>query len=185
MAAGFVPTYEELTTLSREVGNYFLATRKTCATAESCTGGLVGHLLTEIPGCSAYVMGGAIVYSNAIKAKVLGVDQHTLDTDGAVSYATAKQMAAGALRLYDVDVAVAITGIAGPGGASPGKPVGLVYVHVAARDGYHRGERFVWPADRSGNKLLSAQAALQMMLEYLTAQCSDNQLAMDSEDKNA
>ena len=169
MAAGFVPTYEELTTLSQEVGTRFLEAKMTCATAESCTGGLVGHLLTEISGSSAYFMGGAIVYSNEIKAHVLGVDQQTLDTDGAVSYATAKQMAAGALRLYGVDVAVAITGIAGPGGGSPTKPVGLVFVHVAARDGYQQGERYVWPADRSGNKLLSAQAALQMMLDYLTA----------------
>jgi PncC family amidohydrolase len=169
MSAGFVPSYEELTTLSQEVGTRFLAAQMTCATAESCTGGLVGHLLTEISGCSAYFMGGAIVYSNEIKAHVLGVDQQTLDTEGAVSYATAKQMAMGALKLYGVDLAVAITGIAGPGGGSPGKPVGLVFVHVAARDGYQRGERFVWPADRNGNKVLSAQAALQMMLDYLNA----------------
>ena len=166
--AGFVPTYAELTTLSQEVGAALLAAQLTCATAESCTGGLVGHLLTEISGSSAYFLGGAIVYANEIKAHVLGVEQQTLDTDGAVSYATAKQMATGALRLYGVDVAVAITGIAGPGGGSPTKPVGLVFVHVAARDGYHRGERFVWPADRSGNKLLSAQVALQMILDYLT-----------------
>lgn len=169
MAAFAVPTYEELTMLSQRVGEQFLAAKMTCATAESCTGGLVGHLLTEISGSSAYFMGGAIVYSNNIKAHVLGVDPHTLDTDGAVSYATAKQMAVGALRLYGVDVAVAITGIAGPGGGSATKPVGLVYVHVAGRDGYQRGERFVWPADRSGNKLLSAQAALEMMSDYLAA----------------
>lgn len=169
MAAGLVPTYEELTELSRQVGEHLLHAKLTCATAESCTGGLVGHLLTEISGSSAYFMGGAIVYANEIKARVLGVDQQTLDTEGAVSYATARQMAEGALRLYEVDVAVSITGIAGPGGGSPTKPVGLVYVHVAGRDGYQRGERFVWPADRSGNKLLSAQAALQMMLDYLTA----------------
>jgi PncC family amidohydrolase len=168
MAAEIVPSYEELTTLSQEVGAHFLAAKLTCATAESCTGGLVGHLLTEISGCSAYFMGGAIVYSNEIKARVLAVDEQTLETEGAVSYATAKQMAAGAMRLYGVDVAVAITGIAGPGGGSATKPVGLVFVHVAARDGYQRGERFLWPADRTGNKLLSAQAALQMMLEYLT-----------------
>ena len=172
MAVQFVPTYEELTELSQEVGAQFLQTKMSCATAESCTGGLVGHLLTEISGCSAYFLGGAIVYSNEIKAHVLGVDPATLDTEGAVSYATAKQMASGALRLYGVDVAVAITGIAGPGGGSATKPVGLVFVHVAARDGYHRGERFVWPADRTGNKLLSAQAALQMLLEYLSQHAS-------------
>ena len=167
MAAFAVPTTEELTVLSQRVGAQFLAAKMTCATAESCTGGLVGHLLTEISGSSAYFMGGAIVYSNEIKAHVLGVSEQTLDTDGAVSYATAQQMATGALRLYGVDVAVAITGIAGPGGGSATKPVGLVFIHVAGRDGYHRGERFVWPADRSGNKLLSAEAALQMMSDYL------------------
>ena len=167
MAPQLVPSYEELTTLSQQVGAKFLAAKMTCATAESCTGGLVGHLLTEISGSSAYFMGGAIVYSNEIKAHVLGVSEQTLDTDGAVSYATAQQMATGALRLYGVDVAVAITGIAGPGGGSATKPVGLVFIHVAGRDGYHRGERFVWPADRSGNKLLSAEAALQMMSDYL------------------
>lgn len=169
MAAGFVPSYEELTALAKEVGESFLAAKLTCATAESCTGGLVGHLLTEISGCSAYFMGGAITYANEAKAHVLGVHQTTLDTDGAVSAASARQMAEGALRLYGVDVAVSVTGIAGPGGGSPTKPVGLVFVHVAARDGYAHGERFVWPADRSGNKLLSAQAALQMMLDYLTS----------------
>jgi PncC family amidohydrolase len=164
-----VPTYEELTQLSQQVGEGFLAAKLSCATAESCTGGLVGHLLTEISGCSAYFMGGAIVYSNEIKAHVLGVNEQTLATDGAVSYATAEQMARGAQKLYGVDVAVSITGIAGPGGASPGKPVGLVYIHVVGRNGYSRGERYIWPADRTGNKLLSAQAALQMMLDYLTA----------------
>jgi PncC family amidohydrolase len=167
MTAQAVPSYEELTTLSQQVGAQFLAAKLTCATAESCTGGLVGHLLTEIAGSSAYFMGGAIVYADAIKAHVLGVAEQTLDTDGAVSYATAQQMAAGALDLYSVDVAVAITGIAGPGGGSATKPVGLVFVHVAGRDGYNCGERFVWPADRSGNKRLSAQAALRMMSDYL------------------
>src|SRR3954466_11392478 len=124
-----VPTYEELTTLSQEVGAQFLAAKMTCATAESCTGGLVGHLLTEISGSSAYFLGGAIVYSNEIKAKVLRVDQGTLDTEGAVSSAPAKQMAAVALPLYGADLAVSITGIAGPGGGSATKPVGLVYIH--------------------------------------------------------
>lgn len=169
MAVPSIPTYAELTQLSRQVGEQLLAAKMTCATAESCTGGLVGHLLTEIAGSSAYFMGGAIVYSNEMKAHVLGVDPHTLATDGAVSYATATQMAHGAQRLYKVDVAVSITGIAGPGGGTPTKPVGTVHIHVVGRDDYNCGERFVWPADRSGNKLLSAQAALQMMLDYLMA----------------
>ncbi len=164
-----IPTYAELTDLAQALGAQLLAAQLTCATAESCTGGLVGHLITEIAGSSAYFMGGAITYSNAAKVKLLGVSQATLDRDGAVSYATATQMAEGAIRLYDVDVAVAITGIAGPGGGSPGKPSGTVHVHVAGRDGYAQGERYVWPADRSGNKLLSAEAALRLLMAYVAA----------------
>ena len=167
MAAVHVPTYAELTDLAQTLGRALAAAGLTCATAESCTGGLVGHLITEIAGSSVYFMGGAITYSNAAKVKLLGVRPETLDADGAVSYATAGQMADGARILYDVDVAVAITGIAGPGGGSPGKPSGTVHVHVAARDGYSRGERYVWPADRSGNKLLSAGAALRLLLAYV------------------
>lgn len=162
-----VPTYAELTELAQRLGEQLIAAELTCATAESCTGGLVGHLITEIAGCSAYFMGAAVTYSNAAKVKVLGVHQITLDSEGAVSYATAALMAEGALALYDVDVAVAVTGIAGPGGGSADKPSGTVYVHVAGRDGYQRGERYLWPADRSGNKLLSAEAALRLLLDYL------------------
>jgi PncC family amidohydrolase len=163
-----IPTYAELTTLAEKVGKKLLAAEMTCATAESCTGGLVGHLLTEIAGSSAYFMGGAIVYSNEAKEQVLGIDPKTIAKDGAVSYATALLMAEGAQQLYGVDVAVAITGIAGPGGGTPDKPTGTVHVHVAGLYGYSHGERFLWPSDRSGNKLLSAQAALQMMLDYVT-----------------
>jgi PncC family amidohydrolase len=167
-----VPTYAELTVLAATLGQQLSAAQLTCATAESCTGGLVGHLITEVAGSSAYFMGGAITYSNAAKVKLLGVSPATLDHDGAVSYATAAQMAEGAVRLYDVDMAVAITGIAGPGGGSPGKPSGTVHVHVAARDGYTQGERYVWPADRSGNKLLSAEAALHLLLRYLATRAT-------------
>jgi PncC family amidohydrolase len=170
MSTLLIPSYEELTTLAQEVGTQLMAAQMSCATAESCTGGLVGHLLTEIAGCSTYFMGGAITYSNEAKAQILGVSRETLETDGAVSYATATQMALGAQRLYAVDIAVSITGIAGPGGGSLDKPVGTVHVHVVGRDGYSRGERFVWSADRSGNKLLSAQAALQMISETVTTQ---------------
>jgi PncC family amidohydrolase len=159
----------ELVLLAGQVGERLQAAGLSCASAESCTGGLVGHLITEIAGCSAYFMGAAVVYSYAAKETVLGVDPATLETQGAVSFAVAQQMAQGALRLFKVDVAVAVTGIAGPGGSMPGKPVGTVHVHVSAADGYERGERFCWQADRSGNKLLSAQAALRMMREYLDA----------------
>ena len=156
--------------MARKVGNLLAERNLTCATAESCTGGLIGHLITEIPGSSRYFAGGAVVYSYAAKERVLGVERATLERVGAVSAEVAQEMAQGALHLYDVDVAVAVTGIAGPGGGLPGKPSGTVYVHLSAADGYARGARFVWESDRSGNKLLSAMAALRMMQEYLESE---------------
>ncbi len=119
-----VPSYAALTVLAETLGAHLQRAGLTCATAESCTGGLVGHLITEVPGCSAYFMGGAITYSNQAKHAILGVDETTLASEGAVSGAAAAQMAAGARRLYGVDVAVSVTGIAGPGGAPPTKPGG-------------------------------------------------------------
>jgi PncC family amidohydrolase len=154
--------------LAARVGAQMRARGLMCATAESCTGGLIGHLLTEVPGSSDYFAGGAIVYSYAAKEAVIAVDHATLLREGAVSPAVAQQMAHGARRLYGAGVAVAVTGIAGPGGGLPGKPTGTVYLHVSAADGYERGERHVWASDRSGNKLLSAVRALEMIEEYLT-----------------
>lgn len=156
-----------LVSLAQTLGEALIARDWMCATAESCTGGLIGHLITQNAGSSAYLAGCAVTYSYAAKERVLGVEHATLMTHGAVSAAVAQEMARGALRLYAVPVAVSVTGIAGPGGALPGKPVGTVCVHLSAADGFERGERFVWPRDRSGNKLLSAWAALQMMLDYL------------------
>ena len=162
-----VPEFEQTVALARATGEKLAAAGLTFATAESCTGGLVGHLMTETPGCSRYFMGSAVVYSYEAKEQVLSVDHDTLAADGAVSYAVAKQMAIGARKLFDVDLAVAVTGIAGPDGGMPGKPVGTVHIHLNASDGYDDGRRFVWDADRTGNKLLSAEAALVMVVEYL------------------
>jgi len=162
-------TEAEVVALAGRVGDQLRARKMLCATAESCTGGLIGHLITETPGCSDYFVGGAIVYNYAAKEHVLGVQHETLLGEGAVSYTVAQQMAQGALRVYGADVAVAVTGIAGPGGGLPGKPTGTVYIHLSTADGVERGERFVWDADRSGNKLLSAGAALQMILDYLAS----------------
>lgn len=160
-------TLDTVRALALAVGEKLAARGMMCACAESCTGGLVGHIVTENPGSSVYFAGSAVVYSYAAKERVLGVDHSTLVRDGAVSFSVAQQMAQGALRLYDADVAVAVTGIAGPGGGLPGKPTGTVYCHLSARDGYERGERFFWQSDRSGNKLLSTQAVLRMIEEYL------------------
>jgi nicotinamide-nucleotide amidase len=158
---------DEIVALARTVGEKLARRAMLCATAESCTGGLIGHLITENPGSSVYFAGAAVTYSYAAKERVLGVDPATLLREGAVSAAVAQQMAEGALRLFAADVAVSVTGIAGPGGGLPNKPTGTVYLHCCARDGYARDAHHIWEANRSGNKLLSAQAALAMVLEYL------------------
>jgi len=153
--------------LARQLGVALTGQKLTCASAESCTGGLIGHLITEIPGSSAYFAGAAVVYSYAAKEHVLGVEHATLLQCGAVSAEVAAQMASGARRLYGVDIAVSVTGIAGPGGSLPGKPTGTVYLHVRGTGNYERGAHHVWLGDRSTNKLLSALAALRMVLEYV------------------
>jgi nicotinamide-nucleotide amidase len=134
------------------------------ATAESCTGGLVAGALTEIPGSSDVVDRGFVVYSNAAKEAMLGVPAATLERHGAVSRETAEAMAAGALVHSDAGLAVAITGIAGPGGGSAEKPVGLVHFAAAARDGrkLHREKRF-GDIGRSTVRTMSVAEALAML----------------------
>jgi nicotinamide-nucleotide amidase len=138
----------------------------TIATAESCTGGLVAGALTDIPGSSDVVDRGFVTYSNEAKRAMLGVEASTLATFGAVSKETATQMAVGALERADVDLAVATTGIAGPGGAVPGKPVGLVHFAAAARDGriIHREVRF-GAIGRIAVRQRSVVEALRMLME--------------------
>jgi nicotinamide-nucleotide amidase len=138
----------------------------TIATAESCTGGLVAGALTDIPGSSDVIDRGFITYSNEAKRAMLGVNASTLATFGAVSKETAIQMAVGALERAGVDLAVSITGIAGPGGATPGKPVGLVHFAVAARDGriIHRECRF-GAIGRTTVRQRSVVEALRMLME--------------------
>ena len=103
----------------------------TVSTAESCTGGLISSNITAIPGSSDVFLGGAVTYSNQSKVSILGVSQSTLEAHGAVSEETAREMVKGAVDVFGSDYAVAVTGIAGPGGATPEKPVGLVYIAVA------------------------------------------------------
>lgn len=159
-------TEVDLIPLARSMGEALAKAGLLAATAESCTGGLVGHLITEVPGSSGWFVGCAGVYSNQAKERLLGVRHETLLAYGAVSGQTAQEMAQGALALYDADVAVSITGIAGPGGGTAEKPSGLVHLHLSATDGTERAERVVWTRDRRGNKLLSAQLALQMLLDF-------------------
>jgi nicotinamide-nucleotide amidase len=138
----------------------------TVATAESCTGGLVGHLLTEVPGSSDVFRGGIIAYADETKVGSLRVPPPTLASHGAVSAQTAVAMAEGVRGALGVDLAVAVTGIAGPTGGSADKPVGLTYVAIATAAG-HDVQRFQWTGDRHANKLASAGAALDILLTRL------------------
>ena len=136
------------------------------AAAESCTGGLVSDRITNIPGSSEYFMGGVVAYAYEAKANVLGVSWDTLRTHGAVSEETVIEMARGARRVFDVDIAVSISGIAGPGGGMPEKPVGLTWFGLSTKGG-ERARHFVWDGDRIRNKHLSSEAALQFIMDYL------------------
>ena len=135
----------------------------TCATAESCTGGSVGGAITAVPGSSAVFLGGVISYANEVKRDVLGVPQEILDTHGAVSPECAERMAAGARRLLKADLAVSLTGIAGPDGGSAEKPVGLVWFGLAAPDGV-RAEKVVFGGDRAAVRAQAVDHALGLLL---------------------
>lgn len=147
---------------------------KTLATAESCTGGLVGHLLTEIPGVSKNYLGGVVAYSNQAKRDFLDVPDETLAAHGAVSAETAEAMAQGVRRRFQSDLAVAITGIAGPDGGSPEKPVGLVFASLASDRGF-KTVKFVWGNDRSFTKICSAKMALNLVRLYFVRAHSESQ----------
>jgi PncC family amidohydrolase len=157
------PTDRQLSTAARRLGRALVRRRWQLATAESCTGGLVGHVITGIPRSSDHYLGGVVSYSNAVKVEVLGVAQELLDTVGAVSAEVAEAMAAGVLdRFPAAHVAASVTGIAGPDGGTEDKPVGLTYVAAALRDGPAVVERHVWPHDRDGNKRASALAVIAL-----------------------
>jgi len=137
------------------------------AVAESCTGGLLGHRLTRVPGSSAYFLGGVIAYRNEVKARILGVREETLARWGAISAETAREMAEGARRLFGADLALAITGVAGPE-PEEGKPVGEIYIALAAPQGLWV-RRIMGGPDREGNQALAAEAALELLETMLAA----------------
>jgi nicotinamide-nucleotide amidase len=160
-------------TLEEKIGSLLIEQRLTLATAESCTGGLVAHRITNVPGSSAYFLGGVVAYANEAKEALLGVQPATLAAHGAVSEETAREMARGARQKLGADVAVAITGIAGPAGGTPDKPVGLTYAALSA-PGVDASaptvdlvERYVWTGGRLENKKASAEAALRLVADYL------------------
>jgi len=157
------------TTLESEVGKLLRQQRLTLAVAESCTGGLVGHRLSNVPGSSEYFLGDVVAYSYEAKERLLGVPHDVIVREGAVSEAVALALARGVRRLLDADLALGVTGIAGPGGGLPTKPVGLVYIALVTPQG-ERVVRHVWQGDRLSNKQQSAEAALLLLRDYLTGQ---------------
>jgi PncC family amidohydrolase len=157
------PTDDELRKAAERLGRALVKRGWQMSSAESCTGGLVGHVITEVPKASDHYLGGVVSYSNAVKDDLLDVSEELIDRVGAVSAEVAEAMAEGALARFPVArLAVSVTGIAGPDGGSEDKPVGLTYVAATVRDDRAVVERHTWPHDRSGNKRASALAALEL-----------------------
>ncbi len=154
--------------LEQSVGRLLRTQHLKIATAESCTGGLVASMITDVPGSSDYFVGGVIAYAYEAKTELLGISQDSLLKYGAVSAEIARAMASGARRRLDADIALGVTGILGPGGGTPEKPVGLVYIALSSREGETRRE-FVWSGNRLENKQASANAALELLRQYLEA----------------
>lgn len=143
------------------------------ATAESCTGGLVADRITDVPGSSDYFVGGVVAYAYEAKVALLHVSWDTLRTHGAVSRLTAIEMARGVRTTLGADIGVSVSGIAGPGGGLPDKPVGTTYIGLSANDG-DWARKFLWDGDRKQNKVASAEAALQFVLDYLQGHAGDD-----------
>lgn len=138
------------------------ASGKTCATAESCTGGMIGSLITAVPGSSDVYLGGVVSYANSVKENVLGVSNNTLESFGAVSGECAREMALGVKKITGADIAVSVTGIAGPGGATDDKPVGLVWFGIATND-VVRVEKAIFAGSRDEVRKSAAMHALGMI----------------------
>jgi PncC family amidohydrolase len=157
------PTDDELDAAARRLGRALVKSGWQMAAAESCTGGLVGHVITQVPRSSDHFLGAIVSYSDAVKEELLGVPGALLARVGAVSAEVAEAMTSGALERFPrARLTLAVTGIAGPDGGSADKPVGLTYVAAALRDGPAVVERHTWPHDRDGNKRASALAAIEL-----------------------
>lgn len=152
--------------LEIQIGNYLRSNGQKLATAESCTGGLIGDRITNIPGSSDYYLGGVVAYAYEAKVALLGVSWDTLHAYGAVSRETALEMARGARKALSADIAISVSGIAGPGGGLPGKPVGTTWLGLSAGDG-EWARVFCFEGDREQNKDLSADEALKFAIDYL------------------
>jgi PncC family amidohydrolase len=155
--------------LEVRLGQLFEGSELWLAVTESSTGGLLGHLITNIPGSSTYFKGGVIAYANEVKADVLGVSSQTLDTFGAVSKETVIEMARGVRKILDSDIGVAISGIAGPGGGTDEKPVGTTVIGMSALE-REATRMFVFKGERIDIKTQAAQAAMQLVVDFLEEQ---------------
>jgi nicotinamide-nucleotide amidase len=153
--------------LEQEIGDLLRQRGLTLGAVESATGGLLSHLVTDVPGSSDYYKGSVTAYSNETKIKVVGVKAATLEQHGAVSAQVAEEMALRGSQALAVDICLADTGIAGPSGATPGKPVGLFYLGLA-HHGKVFSQRHEFHGDREQNKQCAAEAALRWLQEYLT-----------------
>ena len=168
MESSSVPTDAELRVLAQAVADETLRKRLMLVTAESCTGGWIAKTLTDLPGSSAWFDVGVVAYSYEAKQALLGVDPRTLERVGAVSEQIALEMVSGALARCGAGVAVAVTGIAGPGGGTPGKPVGTVWIAWKCRGGYAHAQLFHFPGDREAVRRQTVAAALTGLRETLT-----------------
>ena len=152
--------------IEKTIGTILSNKRMTLGVIESATGGLISHRITNVAGSSDYYKGSITAYSNEIKNRIVGVKAETLEIYGSVSARTAEELASGGKRVLEVDICIADTGIAGPGGATPDKPVGLFYIGLS-----HKNTTFnrnhIFTGDREQNKKEAAETALQILKEYL------------------
>jgi PncC family amidohydrolase len=158
--------------LEVRLGQLFEGSELWLAVTESSTGGLLGHLITNVPGSSTYFKGGVIAYANEVKADMLGVSSQTLDTFGAVSKETVIEMARGVRRVLNSDIGVAISGIAGPDGGTDEKPVGTTVIGMSALE-KEATKKFVFIGERMDIKVQAAQEAMQLVVDFLEEQFSD------------
>ena len=152
--------------IEKTIGTILTNKGMTLGVIESATGGLISHRITNITGSSNYYKGSITAYSNEIKNRIVGVKAETLEKHGSVSAQTAEELASGGKRVLEVDICIADTGIAGPGGATPGKPIGLFYIGLSHKNTTFN-RKHIFTGDREQNKKEAAETALQILKEYL------------------
>jgi nicotinamide-nucleotide amidase len=155
-----------MSTLEKDIGELLRKNGLTLSAVESATGGLISHRITNVAGSSDYYKGSVTAYSNEAKMNVVGVKPETIESHGAVSPETAEELAMGGRKVLNTDICIADTGIAGPGGATPGKPVGLFYIGLShGETTFNR--KHIFTGDREENKKQAAETALTILKEYL------------------